>query len=603
MTPPTTIRSGPAPSPSSWPRRVRLVAFAVLPAVGCVTCGEPEQQSFDLEGDDESRVLEIVLPEPPAETNRTEPLARPAPGIHDVVQHLRAAARRDPIEGVFLHVGPMQGAWGRAGDLVSALRNVRGAGKPVHCHFDSADNVAYYLVASVCDRINMSPAGHLDLVGPSAQVVYARKLMERIGVEAELFQMGRYKSAGDQLMRKRMPDSTREALGAILDDLHATLVSAVEKGRGLSHEEARAVVDEGPYSADRARDRGLVDDVGFDDEAREHARRAADVSRVRKAELAPERKQVGLGDLVRMLTGGQASRVPQGARIALVQLEGSIVEAKHEGLRGVRSGPFVRTLRDMAGDDAVKAVVLRISSPGGSALASDRMWHAVRRAAKQKPVIASIGDMAASGGYYVASAATRIVAHPASLVGSIGVVGGKVQAAKLADRMGVNAAMLARGRHATWSSPLRSFTEDEREIVRRLLRDTYHRFLHRVAEGRDMPRDKVRKAAEGRLMTGKRGKELGLVDELASLGDALHHARSTAGLERDAPVEQWPRPRSLLDFFAGRVGERSSRESARELVTDLIPGAEPVAKAALRTVALLSTNRVTVSLPYVLQLK
>jgi len=211
------------------------------------------------------------------------------------------------------------------------------------------------------------------------------------------------------------------------------------------------------------------------------------------------------------------------------------------------SGPFVRAMERLEEDDNVKAVVMRINSPGGSALASDRMWDAARRLAEAKPLIASVGDMAASGGYYIASAADEILAHPNSLVGSIGVVGGKFNFAGLATDLGVNTFVLQRGKRAAWATPVRALNSTERQAFQGLLRDTYDRFIDRVATGRKMEREAVLAAAEGRVMTAQDGMELGLIDEMAGLGVALMKAREAAGLAPDAPIELWPSSKGVID--------------------------------------------------------
>jgi protease-4 len=231
----------------------------------------------------------------------------------------------------------------------------------------------------------------------------------------------------------------------------------------------------------------------------------------------------------------------------LVFVNGSITDGESGSTGDAVSGPFVRAMERLEDDDNVKAVVLRINSPGGSALASDRMWDAARRLAEVKPLIASIGDMAASGGYYIASAADEILAHPNSLVGSIGVVGGKFNFAGLAEDIGVNTYVLQRGKRAAWSTPVRALNPTERRAFETLLRDTYNRFIDRVAAGRKMERAAVLAAAEGRVMTAQDGKALGLIDEMAGLSAALIKARAAAGLAPDAPVEIWPSTKGMID--------------------------------------------------------
>jgi protease-4 len=220
-------------------------------------------------------------------------------------------------------------------------------------------------------------------------------------------------------------------------------------------------------------------------------------------------------------------------------------------------------------DDDVKAVVLRINSPGGSALASDRMWAAARDLAEVKPLIASVGDMAASGGYYIASAADEILAHPNSLVGSIGVVGGKLNIAPLTEKLGVSTIVLQRGARAAWSTPVRGLNGTERQAFEMLLRDTYERFIDRVATGREMERDAVLAAAEGRVMTGQDGKALGLIDQMGGLSEALEQARAAAGLGPESAVELWPSTKGVIDTINDLLsgnGEDGARTLERALI-------------------------------------
>ncbi len=569
-------------------------------ALALAACGDDAPAPPPPEGSGEPEVREIRLHQPPVEGSQPELFAAPEPSLTDALRRIDAVVRDEQARGLFLRVGPMMGAWGRVADLRAALGRVREADKPVHCHFEVTDNAGFALMASSCDRISMTPAGHLDLVGVSAHLFYAKSLLDNVGLRAEMMQMGRYKGAAEPLTRESMSDAVRESMGALLDDLQASLVGAVSEGRNLPQERVQALLDDGPYGAHQAREAGLVDDVSFDDEAREHARQASGVERVTHVPLRERPEPMSLLDLLAALGGEAPKSVPEGDRIALAYLEGNIVDAEEEGMGGARSGPFVRAMRSFADDDEVKAVVLRIDSPGGSALASDRMWHAVRRVAKRKPVIVSVGDMAASGGYYVASAGTEILAHEDSLVGSIGVVGGKIVASDLLERIGINVEVLARGDNAAWSSPVRGFDEEERRILERMLRATYRRFVSRIVEGREMQREEVLAGAEGRILSGRAAKALGLVDEHGGLWEALARAREQAGLSEWAPVERWPRKKSLLEAIAEGFGGAAPDDRVSTLLAELGALAGPLAEAAVTAPLLLGRERVAVALPYVL---
>jgi protease-4 len=539
-----------------------MLSLAVLGAAGCDGGARPGGAGSATGPARELR--EIVLETAPTDSPGGSLFEAPAPTLREVLGVLDAARKDEASAGVFLRVGALGAAWARLRDVAGALAAVRAAGKPVHCHFDAVDNAAYALLARSCDRISMTPAGDLGLVGVAAQLFYARRLLDSVGVQADILHMGRYKNAAEPLERDAMSPETRESTGALLDDLHTSLLAAVAEGRRMTPEQAQAAIDAGPHDADAARRLGLVDAIAFDDEARAKAKEAARATRVVPTPLRAAEAKLDFSELVKALSGEQrTARTTRGARLALVVLDGEITDGERaSGTGSGTSGPFVRHLRALADDAEVKAVVLRIDSPGGSALASDRMWHAVRRVAGRKPVIVSLGDVAASGGYYVACAGTEILAQEESIVGSIGVLGGKLSMGGLAERIGVSSEILARGQNAAWGAPTRPFTESERQAVDRMLRSTYERFLDRVATSRRMDRAKVAEAAEGRVWSGKRGVELGLVDRIGGLGDALRAARERASLGEDAPVDVWPRRQTLVDSIARVLGASTPDDEA-----------------------------------------
>jgi protease-4 len=522
-------------------RRSALAMLATLALLITASCSEEK------EAPDEPMVRELRLLQAFPDGAEHDPFARPQPTLHDVLMRIWDATQNENVKGLFVRVGPLQGAWGSVGDLIEALSEFRAEDRPVHCHFEAADNVGYLLLASTCDRISMSPAGTLDLIGPAAVMIYARTLLEKVGVEAEIIHMGRYKGAGDMFIRDDMPPEAKASMDAILDDLYDALVDATKRRTDGKAGKAIALIDGGPYASAAAAEAGLVDSVGFLRDSREAIKKAAGVDTIRRTRMLPKQDQLTLGQFLNLLSGDSEKPEVGGERVALVFVNGSITDGESGSTGDAVSGPFVRAMERLEDDDNVKAVVLRINSPGGSALASDRMWDAARRLAEVKPLIASIGDMAASGGYYIASAADEILAHPNSLVGSIGVVGGKFNFAGLAEDIGVNTYVLQRGKRAAWSTPVRALNPTERRAFETLLRDTYNRFIDRVAAGRKMERAAVLAAAEGRVMTAQDGKALGLIDEMAGLSAALIKARAAAGLAPDAPVEIWPSTKGMID--------------------------------------------------------
>ncbi len=523
-------------------RLVSLVAFVAATSLSSVSC-----KSDDEPESDEAVVRELRLLQALPDGSETDPFGPPKPTLYDVLSRIWEATEDDRVRGLFVRVGPLGGSWGSVGDLVEALQAFRSEERPVHCHFEVADNVSYSLLASACDRITMTPAGTLDLIGPAAIMIYARSFLEKVGVEAEIIHMGRYKGAGDTFIRDDMPEEARESMDAILDDLYGALLDATKLRANGDVDRAKALIDGGPYTSEAAAKAGLVDTVAFLREAREEAKKVAGVETIRRTRLLPKQEQLTLGQFLDLLSGDTTKPKAEGERIALVFVAGNIVDGERGSMGEAVAGPFVRAMERLEEDDSVKAVVLRINSPGGSALASDRMWEAARTLAEAKPLIASVGNMAASGGYYIASAADEIVAHPNSLVGSIGVVGGKFNVAGLTEELGIRTYVLQRGQRAAWATPVRALNASERKAFEGLLESTYDRFIDRVSTGREMERETVLAAAEGRVMTAQDGQALGLIDAMAGLSAALERAREAAGLSEDAPVELWPPRRGVID--------------------------------------------------------
>lgn len=544
-------------------RAAALSILAMFGSLTVVSC-EDGEKAVDRPVVTELRILQAF-----PDGAEHDPFARPQPTLHDILTRVWEATDNENVKGLFLRVGPLEGAWGSVGDLAEALGKFRTDERPVHCHFESVDNVGYLLLASTCDRVTMSPAGMLNLIGPAAVMIYARSFLEKVGIEAEILHMGRYKGAGDMFIRDDMPKETKESMDAILDDLYGALVAATSARTQGDTNKAKSLIDGGPYTSSAALAAGLVDAVGFLRDSREEIKKVAGVEDISRTRMLPKQEPLTLGQFLDLLSGDSDEPKARDERIALVFVTGNISEGESSSTGDAVSGPFVRAMERLQQDDDVKAVVLRINSPGGSALASDRMWAAARDLAEVKPLIASVGDMAASGGYYIASAADEILAHPNSLVGSIGVVGGKLNIAPLTEKLGVSTIVLQRGARAAWSTPVRGLNGTERQAFEMLLRDTYERFIDRVATGREMERDAVLAAAEGRVMTGQDGKALGLIDQMGGLSEALEQARAAAGLGPESAVELWPSTKGVIDTINDLLsgnGEDGARTLERALI-------------------------------------
>ena len=480
--------------------------------------------------------------------------------LYGLLDRLDAAAQDQSVRGVVLRVQDFGAGFAKVQELRQALARCRQAGKEVVCYLDSAGNLSYYL-ATGADRIVLAPSTHLMLVGVRAEIIFARRLLDKVGVEADFVQAGRYKSAGEWLTREGPSQASRESIESIVEDYFDQLTEGIARGRGMPISAAVAAARHGPYTAEEARRRGLVDDVMFYDELVKDLRTGDDG----RAEMRPEYGRAkaraagrpGSPNFFSLLMGGAlpARKGPASPCIAVVHAVGAIVSGSAEdlgmGSRVVAADDFVRVLRVARDDANVKAIVVRIESPGGSASASDAIWRELRRADARKPVIASMSDVAASGGYYMAAGARRIYAEPATVTGSIGVFGGKLVLTDLLDKLGLDVYVVERGGSTGLASPFVPFSPQERRKMKDLLEDVYRTFLNRVAQTRPgMSVAQVEAVAQGRVWTGRQALANGLVDELGGLTEAIAAARGAAGIppEQRVVVQHLPRSRSLIEL-------------------------------------------------------
>lgn len=461
--------------------------------------------------------------------------------------------------------------------------------KKVYCHGDAFNNSTIMAATRGCSSLYVSPAGEVETVGIAAQILYMRRfLADELHLSIDMLQVGKYKGAEEPLTRDGPSPEARASLTSVLVDMRASWLETITKARprpGIAE-----AIEDGPYSPPRAKDIGLVDEVGYAADALAKVKEVA--SAVREDTVfgpGAEEKGGDLEDLVRVLAGDGTESGP----IALLRATGSIaMTSGGNGLLGGRGGIIEkdvdRTLRNVEKDDEIKALVVRIDSPGGSALASDLIWHHLMRVRKKKPVIFSVGDMAASGGMYLASAADYIYAQPMSIVGSIGVVGGKVGAADALERWGVHAetfpANLTKqgaAARAAYESPFVRWDDATRARVLESMTGVYELFLARVSEGRStrgrtITREKVAESAEGKIFSGREGQKRGLVDELGGLSAAIAKARELAKLPENARVAVVGVKPGFLDAL--EPGGGASEEKVRAAI-------EPSPLAVLERIA------------------
>jgi protease-4 len=455
----------------------------------------------------------------------------------EALQVLDACARWPEVAGIVLHLDGLTPGWSAAQSLRNALVTARRRGVPVVVYAEQLDAEAL-LVASAASRIYMPESGRVFLVGVRAESFHLRGLLEAWDVEAEVVRIGSHKSAGEMLTRDSMSDEQRQQLGELVDELFDALVEAIGDGRGLDRGAVRDLIDRGPYSATAAVEAGLVDGCLYPDELDA----ALETLTPPPPSDRPGPRRVTRLDL-RSLRALRATPLPlhDPLAVAYVVAQGAI--QRGGGGRGIGSDSLTALLEALRSDPEIRGVVLRIDSPGGDALASDLLWRAVDRVREEKPIVASMGRVAASGGYYLASAADVVLAERTSVTGSIGVIGGKLNLDGLYRRLGIGRDAVERGRRAGMLSEARAFTPDERRAVRGEMEALYTTFVDRVARGRGLAVDAVQRVAQGRVWSGARAVQLGLVDALGGPLEALLEVRARAGIGPSEPAALVVHPR------------------------------------------------------------
>ncbi|MBN1976197.1 MAG: signal peptide peptidase SppA [Anaerolineae bacterium] len=428
------------------------------------------------------------------------------------------------------------------------LLDLRDKDKRLVAWLPGADTWDYYL-ASACDEIILPPPGRLSMLGLRIEATFLKDALELVGVKADLESIGEYKTSADTFRRTTMTEPYREMMDAILDSYCDEIVAAIAKGRGLEPAQVRETIDRMPMLPDEALEAGLIDAVLYEDELPAHVRppkkegeKAAplcawnDVAHwLHDPIKRPTRQFVGVVSIQGMIVPGESRRTPIPLPLPIQTAQAGAKTITH-------------MLRRAEVDKRIAAVILAIDSPGGSPLASDLICREVRRLRASKPVVVLMGEYAASGGYYIAALANRIVARPTTLTGSIGIWGGKFTLGGLYDKLGINRETLQRGAMAGIYSDVTPFSEAERAWIRRDMGETYAQFKALVAEGREMTEEQVEEIARGRVWSGAQAREIGLADELGDFDTALALAKELAGFKRsqDVPAAQIPLPRHLI---------------------------------------------------------
>jgi len=466
-------------------------------------------------------------------------LRRPATDYFSLLTLLRWACDDDRLRGVLIRLDDLHASWARLQGLRRSLEHLHAAGKRVWVHLERA-GVREYSVAVAADRITLAPSATLDINGLAAESIFLRDALDKLGIDAEVVQMGRYKSAGEMFTRDDMSPAQREMQEALVDDLYEQLVESVAAGRRLDPAAVRERLGLGPFVSAEAIESGLVDGTAYFDEVEQQLVEAcAGAATIDRAAYGAARGRETRIDALRRARG----------TIALVHIGGTIKSGSGgaPGLPAAGAASLAEALKAVRERDDIDAVVLRIASPGGSALASDLIWREVIRLRERKPVVVSCGDVAASGGYYIAIAGRPLLAEAGTITGSIGVIAGKATLRRLYDRVGVRKQVIGRGANAGLFSDYVPLGATGRERIETQAAAFYRDFVDKVATARGLGPQAAEAAAQGRVWTGRQALAHGLVDRLGGLEEAFEAAKQAIGAPLDAPVfvEHFPKPRKL----------------------------------------------------------
>ena len=493
-------------------------------------------------------------------------LGGPTQSLAGITEQLKKAKTDVRIGAVLLDIRSFGAGWGKADELRAAIDDFRQTQKPIYAYLESGSNKEYY-VATACQRIYVPPVSDLNITGLDAHTVFYRGAMDKFGVFLDNYQIGKYKNAPEQYTRTSMSEGQREVTNSLLDDQFNRYVSAIAESRKKTDEAVRALIDQAPFSATDALKEGLVTGIAYRDEVDNIVKKALGYRDDQKLEAVSDSEY-------RRVTP-ESLGLNQGERIAVIYISGAIgpgksVDGSFFADPAVGSDTIVSAIKEARDNDDIKAIVLRIDSPGGTTTASDIIWGAIETAKKKKPVVVSMSDAAASGGYYIATAASRILAQPSTRTGSVGVYANKPVVKELYAMLGISSEHISRGKNAALFRDSEPFTANERKQFQGMLQEFYYQqFLPKVANSRNRDVKYVDSIAQGRVWSGAQAKEIGLVDEFGGLDRAIEIAKQLAKIPSSNEVQRviLPKPRTFIQqfFTKGDKAEITAQQQAAVL--------------------------------------
>jgi protease-4 len=484
-----------------------------------------------------------------------------APTVRDIWSSLHQAANDNRIKAVVLEPHGVIAGWARLAELRQDILDFKRSGKPLYAYLESPGSREYYL-ASAADRIFLSPGDMLNVKGFLLEAMYFKNGLDKLGVQFEVDHIGRYKDAGDVFTRTNMSPETREVLDQVLDQIYGDFCASVGQGRHKTADEIKTLVDMGPFVADQARAAGLVDEVAYRDEVYSELQKKTGVSELKRTDIRRYfRAAPGRGDRIAVLVG-----------------EGEIVQGEPANTFGNQSEiaehSFAKLVRQVREDSGVRGVILRVNSPGGDSLASDEILHELKLLSAHKPLVVSMSDLAASGGYYISMTGDPVIAYPNTITGSIGVLYARPMVKGLLDKLGVQTSLLTRGKLAEMDTVTEPLSDAAREKLHESIESTYRLFVTKVATARKRTYSQIDPIAQGRVWMGLQARQNGLVDNLGGFDEAVSLIRQRAHLppNGDTNLVMFPPRRSLFDLLANTSPDTLGDVAAEEKIRALLPG-------------------------------
>ena len=461
-------------------------------------------------------------------------------GLDDILAAIKKAKEHEDIKGIYIQATSLGTGFASLEEIRSALQDFKESGKFIVAYSDAYTQGLYYL-SSVADKVLLNPQGMLEWRGLAASPVFFKDLLEKIGVKMQVFKVGTYKSAVEPFIATEMSPANREQVNAYLTSIWGRITGDVAQSRKLSVEELNKAADRMLmfHPAEESVKSGLVDTLIYKNDVRDYLKNLIGIDKDDRMPI------LGLQDMINVKKN--VPRDKSGNVIAVYYAYGEIDGSSSSSAdEGINSEKVIKDLRKLKDDEDVKAVVLRVNSPGGSAYGSEQIWHAVSQLKKEKPVIVSMGDYAASGGYYISCNADTIVAEPTTLTGSIGIFGMMPDAQELTEKIGVHFDVVKTNPYADFGTITRPMNDDEKGLLQMHVNHGYELFLTRCSDGRDIGMEELDKIAQGRVWTGSTAKELGLVDVLGGLDKALEIAIDKAGIDAYT-IMSYPKKESFFE--------------------------------------------------------